>query len=93
VKQAREAVAKLEERLGRATGVQVRRCRDRLEAVGRHLAGVDPRGVLNRGYSYTTAADGRLVASVDDVEPGTRMTTHVKDGAIESVVDLTRHGE
>jgi exodeoxyribonuclease VII large subunit len=93
VKQAREAVAKLEERLGRATGVHVRRCRDRLEAVGRHLAGVDPRGVLNRGYSYTTTADGRLVASVDDVKPGSRMTTHVADGAIESVVDRTRHGE
>ena len=93
VKQAREAVVKLDERLGRAAAVHLRRCRDRFEAIGRHLAGVDPRGVLNRGYSYTIDSDGRLVASVDDVEPGSRMTTHVKDGAIESVVDLTRRGE
>ena len=49
--------------------------------------------MLNRGYSYTTAADGRLVASVDDVERGSRVTTHVKDGSIESVVDRTRRGE
>jgi exodeoxyribonuclease VII large subunit len=93
VKQGREAVATLGGRLGRAATVHLRRCRDRVEALGRHLAGVNPEGVLNRGYSYTTTADGRLVASVDDVAPGARMTTHVADGEIESVVDLTRHRE
>jgi exodeoxyribonuclease VII large subunit len=93
VTQARDAVAKLDQRLGRAVAVHVRRCRDRFEGMSRHLAGVDPHGVLNRGYSYTTTADGRLVASVDDVEPGARMTTRVRDGSIDSVVDLCRRGE
>jgi exodeoxyribonuclease VII large subunit len=90
VEQARDAVARLDQRLGRAAAAHLQRCRDRIEALRRHLVGVDPHGVLNRGYSYTTTADGRLVASVGDVEPGTRMTTHVKDGSIDSVVDLTR---
>ena len=62
-------------------------------ALARHLAGVDPHGVLNRGYSYTTTADGRLVASVDDVGPGEPITTRVRDGSIDSVVDRCRRGE
>jgi exodeoxyribonuclease VII large subunit len=92
VGQAREAVSRLDQRLARASAACLQRARDRLEALRRHLAGVDPRGVLNRGYSYTTTAEGRLVASVRDVEAGSRMTTHVADGTIDSVVDQTRSG-
>jgi exodeoxyribonuclease VII large subunit len=93
VKQARDALGTLDRRLVQAAAAQRRRFRDRVEALGRHLAGVDPRGVLNRGYSYTTTADGRLVASVDDVDPGASITTRVKDGSIDSVVDRCRRGE
>jgi exodeoxyribonuclease VII large subunit len=90
VRQAREAVGALGGRLGRAATVRVRRCRDRIESLGRHLESVGPQRVLDRGYSYTTTADGRLVASVDDVRPGQPITTRVSDGSIDSTVDLCR---
>ncbi len=86
VQQARERLATLAGRLGRATTVQVRSRRERIEALGRQLAAVDPHGVLGRGYSYTTTASGALVASVDDVSDGDRIVTRVCDGSIDSVV-------
>ncbi len=86
VHQAREKLATLAGRLGRATTVHVRRRRDRTEALARQLAAVDPHGVLGRGYSYTTTASGALVASVSDVSDGDRIVTRVRDGSIDSVV-------
>ena len=86
VQRARERLAAVGGRLGRATQVHVRRRRDRVEALGRQLAAVDPYRVLNRGYSYTTTESGALVASVKDVRDGDRMVTRVGDGTIDSVV-------
>ncbi len=90
VKRARERLAALGGRLGRATTVHVRRRRDRVHALGRQLAAVDPHRVLNRGYSYTTTESGALVASVKDVRDGDRIVTQVADGSIDSVVKTAR---
>ncbi len=86
VHQAREKLATLAARLGRATTVHVRRRRERTEALGRQLAAVDPHGVLGRGYSYTTTESGALLVSVNDVSDGDRIVTRVRDGSIDSVV-------
>ena len=82
----RDAVRAMRQRLARATAVGVARLRERTEALGRQLAGLDPHGVLARGYSYTMTADGRLVASVRDVKTGEAIVTRVPDGSIESIV-------
>jgi exodeoxyribonuclease VII large subunit len=89
VQRARERLAAVSGRLGRATTVHVRRRRDRAEALGRQLAALDPHRVLNRGYSYTTTESGALVASVKDVRDGDRIVTRVADGSIDSVVGRT----
>ncbi len=86
----RPALSQRQGRLGRAVTVQLRRARERVEGLGRQLAGVDPHGVLGRGYSYTTTADGRLVACVGDVKAGQPIVTRVSDGSIDSVVARTR---
>ena len=59
----------------------------------RDLAGVearvrllDPRRVLERGYSITRTADGRVVRSAADVEPGGMLVTEVAGGTIASAV-------
>ncbi len=90
VQQARERIATLAGRLGRATAVHVRRRRERIEALGRQLTAVDPHGVLARGYSYTTTESGALVASVKDVSDGDRIVTRLRDGSIDSVVKVPR---
>lgn len=58
----------------------------RLAALDKHLAAVSPKRVLERGFSITAAADGRLVRSVADVSAGDPLTTHVADGSIVSTV-------
>lgn len=46
----------------------------------------DPRMICRRGFSITRAQDGTLVRSVHDVSKQEKMTTHLQDGQIESVV-------
>jgi exodeoxyribonuclease VII large subunit len=47
---------------------------------------LSPMSVLERGYSLTRRADGRLVRSVTDAAAGEVLRTQVKDGVIESTV-------
>ena len=59
------------------------------EAVAGHagrLESLSPLKVLERGYSLTTRADGRLVKSIRGVKPGDTLKTRVADGEIESRV-------
>ncbi len=77
-------------RLTHAMRRHVRRLGERAGALQQRLEGVSPLGVLGRGYSLTTTADGRLVGSVHDVEPGAAIVTQVRDGSIESLVERSR---
>jgi exodeoxyribonuclease VII large subunit len=59
-----------------------------LTAQENHLAGLNPKSVLQRGYSITTNKEtGRVVKSVDDVQVGDGMVTELAgDATIESEV-------
>ncbi|MDD2456420.1 MAG: exodeoxyribonuclease VII large subunit, partial [Kiritimatiellae bacterium] len=52
----------------------------------RQLRLLSPVSVLERGYSLTRRADGRLLRSVTEPVPGDVLRTQVKDGVIESTV-------
>ena len=41
------------------------------------------------GHSLTTDAEGRLIRSEKDLVAGDRMTTRLRDGRIESIVERT----
>ncbi|UCD51659.1 MAG: exodeoxyribonuclease VII large subunit [Phycisphaerales bacterium] len=62
--------------------------RMQLAAQEGHLAGLDPRSVLQRGYSITTnERNGRVVRTADDVEVGDSLVTELAHEAkIESKV-------
>jgi exodeoxyribonuclease VII large subunit len=60
--------------------------RQRLGALEQRLKAVGPVSVLERGYSFTTGADGRLIRSVQQAPPGSALLTHLKDGQVRSVV-------
>jgi exodeoxyribonuclease VII large subunit len=57
---------------------------DSHEAVVRAL---DPRRVLERGYSITRDADGRVVRTTDAVETGVQIDTEIAGGRISSRVE------
>ncbi len=59
------------------------------EVAGRRTVttALDPRRVLERGYSLTRRADGTLVRSAAGAEPGEVLTTELSDGRIRSRVE------
>jgi exodeoxyribonuclease VII large subunit len=46
----------------------------------------DPKTILAKGYSLTTRKDGKLLRHRDEVQIGDRLTTHLENGSVESIV-------
>ena len=66
--------------------------RTELESKRRLLRSADPRNSLKRGFSLSYDEHGNLVKSIEQIEPGSKLTVLVRDGAITSTVDeLERH--
>jgi exodeoxyribonuclease VII large subunit len=51
------------------------------------LAALSPRRTLERGYSITSDADGRVLTDASAVPVGTRLRTVLRHGSLESTVD------
>jgi exodeoxyribonuclease VII large subunit len=63
----------------------------KLAALENRLAALDPRSVLNRGYSITmNERTGGVVAEIDDVRVGDPLTTELAKGQIHSRVEQVR---
>jgi len=58
----------------------------RVKALARQLGAVNPSNVLDRGYSYTLMADGKVLKHTQDTNPGDRITTVLADGRVGSIV-------
>jgi len=76
----------LNRQLSRAAPEVLNRRRRQVEALERQLRALSPMAVLERGYSLTRDADGRLVRATRQVAPGARVRTQVADGMFESEV-------
>jgi exodeoxyribonuclease VII large subunit len=77
----------LERRLAGALRQRLAEREQRLQRVGDMLRLLAPQTVLERGFSITTLADGRLIPSVKGLAVGTRLVTRLSDGAVQSVVE------
>jgi exodeoxyribonuclease VII large subunit len=55
----------------------------------RLLGAYDYQRQLDRGYSVTRGADGTVIRSTGDVQPGAVLTTRVSDGEVASTVTGT----
>lgn len=58
----------------------------RLDVFAARAAALDPAVQLARGWSITRSADGRVVRSTADVEPGREVVTTVIDGRFTAVI-------
>lgn len=81
-----ERLAARRERLQHAVASLLGRTQAIVVARERELEVVAPHRVLDRGFSWTTRADGSLVRSTDDVRAGETIQTRVRDGTIRSRV-------
>jgi len=63
------------------------RAESRLKTAATSLRHLSPYGVLERGYSITLSADGRVVRGVEGLAQGMHLTTRLADGMVASVVE------
>ena len=64
----------------------VQRTESRFTTAETKLKAYSPYGVLERGYSLTTAADGSVVKDAKELKAGDVLTTRFAKGEVESVV-------
>ncbi len=64
--------------------------RTRLTTLGSHLAHLDPRAVLQRGYSITRDQHGRILQTASGVAMGTRITVQLANGELAASVVESR---
>ena len=57
-----------------------------LELYLERFKGLSPLDKLNQGFSYVADEEGRTIADVEKVKPGTQLTVHVRNGKIEAEV-------
>lgn len=73
-------------RLEPAMASACQRAEGRLATAATSLRHLSPYGVLERGYSITLDADGRVARGVEGLKPGACLTTRFADGTATSVV-------
>ena len=82
-----EDLQRLKQRLALGMNHQEKAKKGDLERVSGRLQALSPFGVLSRGYSITEDQSGKIVSSIDQVEPGQDIKTHLKDGIIFSCIE------
>ncbi|MCS2149653.1 exodeoxyribonuclease VII large subunit [Scandinavium manionii] len=83
---AQTRIQQLEYRLAQTLRAQLSTTRERFGNAVTHLEAVSPLSTLARGYSVTTAANGKLVKKTKQLNAGDTLTTRLEDGVVESEV-------
>ena len=60
-----------------------------LQAKKNQLEALNPKKILERGYSISMNKDGKVIQNIKDVNKGDKITTVVADGTITATVDET----
>ena len=74
-------------RLARAMSATLERSTQNWQAAARTLQAVSPLHTIGRGYSVLSQGTGQWVTSIDQAQPGTSLTAHLHDGALELQVN------
>lgn len=85
---AQQQVDELAVRMRHGATLRRQTLEQRLARLAAQLKTLSPLGVLERGYSITQTADGRLVTNCRQVEPGETLRTRVHDGALLSTISV-----
>jgi len=83
----RQYVDRLHERMDRAVTSYLQQLGAKLEFSQARLVAISPISTLARGYAIVKKKDGRIVRSIQAVEPGDRIDVQLADGDIEATVE------
>ena len=73
---------------------RLQQCKYQIQSCIEKLRALDPKDVLNRGYTLTTHRDGSLLTSCQDIHPDDIVHIHFSDGQIKSQVQAVNiHSE
>ncbi len=81
-----QLMTQLRARLAFAFSHRVHLCQAHLARLSATLSSVDPAAVLERGYSITYGASGKVLRKASQARPGERLRTQLAEGHIESEV-------
>ncbi|MTD37767.1 exodeoxyribonuclease VII large subunit [Erwinia sp. CPCC 100877] len=79
-------IQNLEHRLSQTMAQRLSATRERFGSALTHLEAVSPLATLARGYSVTSASDGKVLKQTAQVHTGDNLTTRLADGWVESQV-------
>ena len=83
---AANRIERVKPRLSTALTLRLQRDASRLEKAEAKLVAYSPYGVLERGYSLTTAADGSVVRDAASLKKGDAIVTRLAKGSVSSIV-------
>jgi exodeoxyribonuclease VII large subunit len=83
---ARQRLSSLGGQVGVILMHRLEREKGRMGRVGATLAALSPQATLQRGFSITRTADGKVVSSASQVKPGDRILTQLANGEIGSEI-------
>ena len=86
VESIRQRVDDLSMRLHRVLRTRLALTRAQVDGLTARLEALSPLSVLERGYALVQHADGTVVTSVQDVEPGEHVWVRLHDGRLETWV-------
>ena len=82
----KERLNQLSVALQRTAERQVMIRRHRVELLAQRLAACNPERIYKMGYSLLTK-DNHIVRSISDLQSGDRITTHLQDGQVSSIIE------
>lgn len=85
--QARHRLGDLSLRLERALERRLQNATSRRTALEARLHALSPLAVLDRGYALVLGANGSVIRSIEQVEPGANLLTRLADGLFTSRVE------
>ena len=86
IHRAQSRIQQLEYRLAENIRARLSEQRERFGNTVTHLEAVSPLATLARGYSVTSAGDGKVLKKIKQVQAGDVVTTRLEDGWVESEV-------
>ncbi|MDQ3546071.1 MAG: exodeoxyribonuclease VII large subunit, partial [Verrucomicrobiota bacterium] len=82
----RQRLQEIRRRLGECSKQRVVEARERRDRVAGMLRILGPQATLERGYSITLTASGKVIRRVAEAKTRTQVKTRVRDGEFESTV-------
>ncbi|MCD8282943.1 MAG: exodeoxyribonuclease VII large subunit, partial [Prevotella sp.] len=92
ISRAENKLALIDMRLGNALQTALQAARHRLELLSGRIDGLNPRRMLERGYTLVTSA-GRIIKEAKGLNEGDEITVHFADGRAKTIIKHILHGD